>query len=99
MNTRKKTMAVLVGSTFAAALTMSPIVHAEQNPFAMKPLSQGYMVAEADQANDGEKMKDGNCSAEMMEKTGTDSAAEKEKEGSCSANMKDKEGSCSAEMK
>ena len=89
MTSQKKSVISALGGTLAATLIMMPAAHAGQNPFSLKPLSKGYMVAEADQAaSDDDKMKDGNCSAEMMEKEGSGSADAKDHEGNCSAEMK-----------
>lgn len=104
MKAQKKTLAVVLGGAFAASLAVSPVVHADQNPFAMKTLSGGYQVAEADT-----KMKDGKCGtgkcgankkkAEEKAKEGSCSGEKKGKEGSCSGEKKGKEGSCSSEKK
>ena len=115
MSFKKNTFAVIVGSAFAASLSVSSVVHADQNPFAMKSLSSGYMVAEADtmpvdSTATEPKMKDGKCSTgkcsaskkkAMKEKSEADTKA---KEGHCSADKKAaadkaKEGNCSANKK
>jgi len=107
MNAQKKTLALVLGGAIAATVSMSP-VNAAENPFALKPLAAGYMVADNHDA--GEKMKDGKCgsgkcgssmkkkkaAAEEKAKEGNCSA-EKAKEGSCSGEKKAKEGNCSAE--
>lgn len=106
MQSSKKTLAVVIGSAFVASVAATTI-HAAENPFAIKSLSSGYMVADADKMKDG-KCGTGKCSAakkkQMMEekaKEGSCSAA-KMKDGSCSADKtaaadKAKEGSCSAD--
>lgn len=85
MKSTNKTLALAIGSAFVASIAATSI-HAAENPFAVKSLSSGYMVADA------EKMKDGKCG------TGKCSASKKkaEKEGSCHGD-KAKEGACSAE--
>lgn len=88
MKTRNASIKMILGSGIAATLCISPVIHAEQNPFALKPLTHGYMVAEADQATSDDKMKDGNCSAEMMGETNSSSDDQKDKEGNCSAEKK-----------
>jgi uncharacterized low-complexity protein len=98
MNAQKKTLALILGTAMGASVAMSPVSAAE-NPFALKPLASGYMVA--DNADGGEKMKDGKCStgkcsSSMKKKKAK--AEEKAKEGNCSAE-KAKEGNCSAEKK
>lgn len=106
MNVQQKTLALILGSAVVAGVTMAP-AQADQNPFALKPLASGYMVA--DNSDSSDKMKDGKCStgkcsSSMKKKKAADPAkpaaagAEKTKEGSCSA-AKAKEGSCSSEKK
>jgi len=99
MNAQQKTLALVLGGVFSASIAVAPVVHAANNPFATKSLSSGYMVAEADQATDGEKMKDGKCSTGKCSASKKKAMKEKAKEGKCSAEMKAKEGNCSAEMK
>ena len=104
MNAQQKTMALVLGGIFSASIVAAPAVHAADNPFAIKSLASGYMVAEADQAADGEKMKDGKCSTGKCSASKKKAMKEKAKEGNCSAEMKAKadkvkEGNCSAEMK
>jgi len=107
MKVTNKTLALAVGGAFVASIAATS-VHAAENPFALKSLSSGYMVAEADKMKDG-KCGTGKCSAEKKKaaKEGACSAdkakegacsAEKAKEGACSAE-KAKEGACSAEKK
>jgi len=98
MNAQKKTLALVLGGAFAATVAMAPASAAE-NPFAMKSLASGYMVA--DNSDSGEKMKEGKCStgkcgSSMKKKKAA--AEAKAKEGNCSAE-KAKEGNCSAEKK
>lgn len=99
MKTSNKTLALAVSGAFALSVGSASIGAAE-NPFAIKSLSSGYQVAEADA-----KMKDGKCGAGKcgaeIKKDGAKSvegkcSAEKMKEGACSAE-KMKEGACSAE--
>lgn len=103
MNAQKKTLSLVLGGAFVATLAASPMAVATDNPFALTPLSSGYMVADHHEA--GEKMQDGKCGAgtcgasmEEAEEKAVDGkcGANKGKEGSCSAEMKGKEGSCGA---
>lgn len=106
MNAPKKTLALVLGGAFAATAAIAPASAAE-NPFALKPLATGYMVA--DNHEGGEKMKDGKCgtgkcgSSMKKKKTAEEKAkdgncgSEKGKEGSCGSEKKAKEGNCSAE--
>lgn len=102
MNTSNKTLSLMIGTAFVASVAAAN-VHAAENPFAMKTLSSGYMVAEADKMKDG-KCGTGKCSAEMKAKQAKEAkegscSADKKAEGSCSADKKAKEGSCSGDMK
>ena len=96
MNASKKTLALMVGSAFAATV-LSTSVHAAENPFSAKPMASGYMVADA---SDSMKGKDGKCATAKCgaNKKAAKQKMEKAKEGSCSAD-KMKDGACSAEMK
>ena len=92
MNATKKSMAVVIGSAFVASVAATS-VNAAENPFAIKSLSSGYMVAEADKAKDG-KCGTGKCGADK--KAEGSCGADKAKEGSCNAD-KAKEGACNAD--
>lgn len=97
MNASKKTIAVMIGSAFVASVGVSTVSAAE-NPFALKPLSSGYMVADADKAGEGkcgaEKKAEGSCGGDKAKEGACH--ADKSKEGSCHAD-KSKEGSCHAD--
>ena len=88
MNKTQQTLALLVGGAFAASVATTAV--AAENPFAIKSLASGYMVADAH-----EKMKDGKCGTGKCG-AGMKKKAEKAKEGACSAE-KAAEGKCSAE--
>lgn len=91
MKAQNKTLALVLGGAFAASIAAAPVVSAAENPFALKSLSSGYMVAEH---HEGEKMKDGKCG------TGKCGAEKKKSEASCGAEKaKAKDGSCGAEKK
>ena len=45
MTSKKKTVAMAVGSAFVAGVAMAPLANAAENPFALKSLQSGYMVA------------------------------------------------------
>ena len=92
MNATKKSMTVVIGSAFIASVAATS-VNAAENPFAIKSLSSGYMVAEADKAKDG-KCGTGKCGADK--KAEGSCGADKAKEGSCNAD-KAKEGACNAD--
>lgn len=102
MQANKKALAVVIGGTFAASLALSPVVGAAENPFAIKPLSSGYMVA--DNHGGDAKMEDGacgegKCGSSMKKKSKAKEGScggEKAKEGKCGGE-KAKEGSCGGE--
>jgi uncharacterized low-complexity protein len=48
MASKKKAIGVAVGSAFVAGMAMTPVVNAGDNPFALKSLQTGYMVAGAE---------------------------------------------------
>jgi len=107
----KKILALTLGGAMATALTASPLVRAQQNPFGMQKINGSQIVAEADA-----KMPEGSCSAgkmtegkcgegkcgankNKMKEAGCSGAAksmDKMKEGGCSGKMK--EGGCGAKM-
>lgn len=103
MNAHKKSMALVLGGAFAATVAMAPVAGAAENPFALKSLSSGYMVAEHHE--NGGKMEDGKCGAGKCGSNMKKNKAEegkcgaKEKEGSCGAEKKGKEGSCGGKEK
>ena len=103
MKTHNKTLALVIGGAFAAAVGATPVVHAAENPFALKTLSSGYMVADH---HEGEKMPDGKCGTgkcgSNMKKQKAEEGncgAKEGKEGSCGADKKAKEGNCGADKK
>ncbi|KXB30956.1 hypothetical protein AT959_09610 [Dechloromonas denitrificans] len=81
---KQNLVSLAVGSAFAA-ITLSPVAHAADNPFAANKLEAGYQLAQAD------KMKDGKCGEA---KCGADKkATEKKKDGKCG------EAKCGADKK
>ena len=99
MNTSKKAIALAIGGAFVASMAATQVSAAPSNPFALKALTSGYMVADAKEMKDG-KCGTGKCGAnkaKMTEKAAEASChADKAKEGSCHAD-KAKEGSCHAD--
>jgi len=68
--TMKKSLSIALGTTFAAAMSASPVANADTNPFGMQNLESGYMqVAEG-------KCGEGKCGEGKMKK-------EQAKEGKC----------------
>ena len=62
-------------------------------------MDKGTTEKSAEGSCSEDKMKDGNCSAEMNADMMTDKMADKAKDGSCHAEMKGKEGSCHSDKK
>jgi hypothetical protein len=90
VKTSKKSLALMMTSAFAASV-LSTTVAASENPFSIKPLASGYMLADA--SDSGKKQDDHAASAQLKEPSKA-----KAKEGACSAE-KMKDGACSAEMR
>lgn len=86
MKASKSTLALVVSGAFAASIAATSVTAAE-NPFALKPLSSGYMVAE----HHGEKDKEGKC--------GTGKCGAEKKDMKTDAEGKCGTGKCGAEMK
>ena len=87
MKTSNKTIALALSGAFALSIGAASI-NAAENPFAIKSLSSGYQVADADSKAKEGSCSEGKCSAEMKKETGA-----KAKDGKCG------EGKCSAEKK
>lgn len=95
-------VSLAVGSAFAA-IALSPVAHAAENPFGATKLEAGYQLAQADT-----KMKDGSCGGDkkMDAKCGADKkaaeakcGADKKKDASCGAAKKSTEAKCGADKK
>lgn len=83
---KKQTLTSLaIGSAFAA-VALTPVAHAADNPFAAKQLNAGYQLAQADTKGKEGKCGEGKCGAEKK-------AADKKKDGKCG------EGKCGADKK
>jgi uncharacterized low-complexity protein len=68
-------IASMLGVTLVAAIAVSPVVQADQNPFSVSELSSGYMLADAEEGKCGEgKCGEGKCG---------DDKDKKDKEGKC----------------
>lgn len=88
---KKQTLTSLaIGSAFAA-VALTPIAHAADNPFAAKQLSAGYQLAQADTKGKEGKCGEGKCGAEKK-------AGEKTKDAKCGADKK-AEGKCGGDKK
>ncbi|WP_310491933.1 hypothetical protein [Dechloromonas sp.] len=95
-------VSLAVGSAFAA-VALSPLAHAAENPFGTTKLEAGYQLAQADT-----KMKDGSCGGDkkMDAKCGADKkaaeakcGANKKMDASCGAAKKAAEAKCGADKK
>ena len=60
MSSKKTLISVAVGTAFAATLGAAPVAFAAENPFALKSLDKGYMVADHHESK-GKAMKEGKC--------------------------------------
>lgn len=80
-NLEIKTVAAMLGTTFAATLAISPIANAAENPFGITQFHAGYMVAGEEGKCGGDKGAEGKC------------GGEKDAEGKCGGD-KDVEGKC-----
>lgn len=82
---KQNLVSLAIGSAFAA-VALTPIAHAADNPFSVAKLEAGYQLAQADT-----KTKDGKCGEGKC--GGDKKAAEKKKDGKCG------EGKCGADKK
>ncbi|MBM2829641.1 MAG: hypothetical protein HW411_431 [Gammaproteobacteria bacterium] len=94
-----KPIVTALGTTFVVSFAASPIVNAEENPFALNELSHGYMVVEHDAEGKcgGEKESEGKCgeNKEAEAKCGNKMDPEgKCGEGKCGEKRKEHEGKC-----
>jgi len=86
-----KALAGAIGATFITSLAIAPTAHAAENPFAAKPLVNGYQLADA---------KDGNCGGKKAEKTEAHCGSKSDKDGHCGGKQaapmgkEKKDGSC-----
>ena len=76
MSNLKKSMSVAVGATFVAAMSASPIVNADTNPFGMQSMENGYMQVAEGKCGEGKK-------ADKMEGKCGEGKKEAMKEGKC----------------
>ena len=84
--TMKTSLSVALGTTFIAAMSASPVVNAEANPFGMQNLESGYMhIAEG-------KCGEGKCGEGKCGESKAKAKAEEAKcgEGKCGEGMENK---------
>jgi len=86
---------IALGAFTAAAVALSPLASAAENPFQIGKLEAGYQLAQADA-----KAKDGKCGEA---KCGAEKKADKKKDGKCGEAKcgadKKKEAACGADKK
>jgi len=60
-NTMKKSLSIVLSTAFIAAMSASPVVNAEVNPFGMQNLESGYMQLAEGKCGEGKMKKEGKC--------------------------------------
>ena len=87
-----KALAGAIGATFLTSLAAMPVANAADNPFAAKPLTSGYQLADA---------KDGNCGAKKGQEKEAHCGGKTGKDAHCGGKQADpkadkakKDGSC-----
>lgn len=84
---KKQTLTSLaIGSAFAA-VTLTPVAHAADNPFAAKQLSAGYQLAQADTKGKEGKCGEAKCGADKKAKDAK-CGADKKTDAKCGADKK-----------
>lgn len=85
-------VSLAVGSAFAA-VALTPVASAADNPFSATKLQAGYQLAQADTKQKDGKCGEAKCGADKKE------AAEKKKDASCGGDKKGGEAKCGADKK
>jgi len=87
-----KALAGAIGATFLTSLAAMPVANAAENPFAAKPLTSGYQLADA---------KDGNCGGAKSQEKEAHCGGKTGKDAHCGGKQADpkadkakKDGSC-----
>ncbi len=75
----KKSLSIAMSATFVAAITGTPIAHADTNPFGIQNLHSGYIQL-ADAKCGANKIKEGKCGGKFMVKK-----VKAKEEGKCGA--------------
>lgn len=84
---KKQTITSLaIGSAFAA-VALTPVAHAADNPFAANQLSAGYQLAQADTKGKEGKCGEAKCGAEKKAKDAK-CGADKKTDAKCGADKK-----------
>lgn len=87
-NSELKTVAALLGTTFAVTLAIAPIANAAENPFGITQFQSGYMVAGEEGKCGGDKGAEGKCGGKKDKDAegkcgGKKATGEKAAEGKC----------------
>lgn len=93
-NSELKTVAALLGTTFAVTLAIAPIANAAENPFGITQFQSGYMVAGEEGKCGGNKGAEGKCGGEKDKKDKKDKDAEGKCGGKKATGEKAAEGKC-----
>ncbi|WP_341744358.1 hypothetical protein [Azonexus hydrophilus] len=84
---KKQTLTSLaIGSAFAA-VALTPVAHAADNPFAAKQLSAGYQLSQADTKGKEGKCGEAKCGADKKAKDAK-CGADKKTDAKCGADKK-----------
>ncbi len=92
----KKPLVAAIGTAAVTTLSFAPTANAEQNPFGMSDLSNGYLeLAEADKKAEG-SCGEGKCGDKMKKKAEASCGEGKCGEGKCAGKKPEKkaEGKC-----
>ena len=92
-NTMKKSLSAVLGTTFIAAMSASPMANADANPFGMQNLESGYMQVAEGKCGEGKTKKEGKC-GEGKCGEGKTKKEGKCGEGKCGEGKMKKEGKC-----
>jgi uncharacterized low-complexity protein len=98
MASRKTALTLALGTAVAASFAVAPIASADENPFKLQSLKNGYQVADnSDKDKEGKcgegKCGEGKCGGNKDKKKEGACGGDKAKDGACGGDKK-KEGSC-----
>ncbi|NOQ90738.1 MAG: hypothetical protein GQ549_07310 [Gammaproteobacteria bacterium] len=91
--TMKKSLSVALGTTFVAAMSASPVVNAEANPFGMQNLESGYVQVAEGKCGEG-KCGEGKGKAKAEGKCGEGKCGEGKSKAKAESEGKCGEGKC-----
>lgn len=93
-----KILSLAIGSAFAA-VALSPMANAADNPFGATKLEAGYQLAQADSKKMDGKCGEAKCGADKKKAAEAKCGADKKAEAKCGADMKAAEAKCGADKK